>query len=84
MPTVLRIGGLRVLVRTNDHPPPHVHVEDGMKRNDAKFELNRLGGSVVLKENRGFSDHETRKIARELLPHLNMLLNAWENIHGSA
>lgn len=55
-----------------------------MKRNDAKFELNRLGGSVVLKENRGFSDHETRKIARELLPHLNMLLNAWENIHGSA
>jgi hypothetical protein len=26
MPTVLRIGGLRVLIYPNDHPPAHVHV----------------------------------------------------------
>jgi hypothetical protein len=26
MPTVLRIGGLRVVIYLNDHPPAHVHV----------------------------------------------------------
>ena len=26
MPTVLRIGGLRVVIYSNDHPPAHVHV----------------------------------------------------------
>jgi hypothetical protein len=26
MPTVLRIGALRVAIYPNDHPPPHVHV----------------------------------------------------------
>jgi hypothetical protein len=26
MPTVLRIGGLRVVIYPNDHPPAHVHV----------------------------------------------------------
>lgn len=26
MPTVLRVGGLRIVVYRNDHPPAHVHV----------------------------------------------------------
>jgi len=26
MPTVLRAGGLRVVIYPNDHPPAHVHV----------------------------------------------------------
>jgi hypothetical protein len=26
MPTVLRVGGLRVVIYPNDHPPAHVHV----------------------------------------------------------
>ena len=26
MPTVLRLGGLRVVIYPNDHSPPHVHV----------------------------------------------------------
>jgi hypothetical protein len=26
MPTILRIGGLRVTIFPNDHRPPHVHI----------------------------------------------------------
>ena len=26
MPTVLRLGGLRVVIYPNDHEPPHVHL----------------------------------------------------------
>src|SRR5271165_5298069 len=26
MPTILRLGGLRIVIYPNDHPPAHVHV----------------------------------------------------------
>jgi hypothetical protein len=43
MPTVLRIGGLRVAIYPNDHRPAHVHVVgDG----EAVFLLNRPDGPI--------------------------------------
>ena len=27
MPTVLRVGGYRFIIFTNDHNPPHIHVQ---------------------------------------------------------
>ncbi|MCF3947436.1 DUF4160 domain-containing protein [Acidiphilium iwatense] len=40
MPTVLRIGGLRVVVYPNDHRPPHVHVTRYGNRGGVYFELS--------------------------------------------
>ena len=82
MPTVLRLGGLRVVVYPNDHRPPHVHVI-GQSR-EAVFELDGANGTVALRENYGFSRRDLAAIQRGLLQNLALLLNEWERIHGPA
>ena len=80
MPTVLRIGGLRVVVYPNDHRPPHVHViGDGC---EAVCRLNCPAGPVELRENYGFSPPETGRIVTALGRQLEMLCGEWERIHG--
>jgi hypothetical protein len=80
MPTALRIGALRVVVYPNDQRPPHVHViGDG---HEAVFNLDRLTGSVLLRENYGFSARNLSRIQSELIENLAILLRAWEGIHG--
>jgi len=82
MPTILRIGGLRVVVYPNDHRPAHVHVTG----NDceAVFRLNCPAGPVELRENYGFARHEITSIASVLMSHLEQLCNGWERVHGLA
>jgi hypothetical protein len=82
MPTVLRIGGLRVVVYLNDHHPAHVHVIG--QRHEAVFELNGTNGTVAIRENYGFSRREIAAIDRALLRNLAALLTAWERVHGTA
>jgi hypothetical protein len=81
MPTVLKIGGLRVVVYLNDHRPAHVHVIG--RGHEAVFELNRPQGSVTLRENYGFTRREIAGIERALTENLAELLAAWERIHGT-
>ncbi len=82
MPTVLRIGGLRVVVYFNDHRPAHVHVIG--REHEAVFELNTPRGSVTLRENYGFTRREIASIRQALIRNLNALVAAWERIHGTA
>jgi len=82
MPTVLRFGGLRVVVYPNDHRPAHVHVVG--KEHEAVFELSGATGTVTLRENYGFSRRDLARIESELIRNLAMLLTAWEKIHGKA
>lgn len=82
MPTVLRIGGLRVVVYFNDHRPAHVHVIGNNR--EAVFELDRPLGGVTLRENYDFTGREIAAIKRALIRNLNELLAAWESIHGTA
>jgi hypothetical protein len=82
MPTVLRIGGLRVVVYFNDQRPAHVDVM-GNER-EVVSELNRPLGSVTLRENYGFTRGEIAAIKRALIRNLDALLAAWERIHGAA
>jgi hypothetical protein len=82
MPTVFRLGRLRVVVYPNDHRPAHVHVIG--RGHEVIFELNRRQRSVVLRENFGFSRMELVKIRAALLANLNWLLAAWERMHGTA
>jgi hypothetical protein len=82
MPTVLRFGGLRVVVYLNDHRPAHVHVIGN--NHEAVFELDRPLGSVTLRENYGFTKREIASIKKALIRNLDALLEAWERIHGTA
>jgi hypothetical protein len=80
MPTVLRFGGLRVVVYPNDHRPAHVHViGNGC---EAVFDLHPPAGAPMLRENYGFSNASVRRIAATLTANLALLLNEWRRIHG--
>jgi hypothetical protein len=56
VPSVLRFGGLRVVVYPNDHDPAHVHVMGGGC--EAVFNLNCPAGPVEVRENYTFSRRE--------------------------
>ena len=77
MPTVLRIGGLRVVIYPADHTPAHVHViGDGCEA------LFLIADAVVLRENYGFSVRVIARIRVELEANRGALLDAWRRIHG--
>jgi Domain of unknown function (DUF4160) len=82
VPTVLRLGGLRVAIVPNDHRPAHVHVIG--PDHEAVFNLNCPAGPVELRENYGFSGSEIGRIKHALNPNVEMLCRAWEEIHGIA
>jgi hypothetical protein len=82
MPTVLWLGNLRVMIRTNDHSPPHVHVVGNA--HEAKFALNCPRGPVTLVENYGFSLSEVTRIKQGTQKNVVVLCNAWEKIHGQS
>lgn len=88
MPTVLRLGGLRVAIYPNDHRPAHahahVHVHVIGQGHEAVFELNRPAGAVTLRENYGFSRNDLAAVARSLIQNLAELLRVWERWHGIA
>lgn len=80
MPTVDRIGGLRVVIYPNDHRPAHVHViGNGC---EAVFNLHCPDGPPELRENHGFSQAEVSRIQSALSKRIAHLCAAWSTIHG--
>jgi hypothetical protein len=80
VPTVLRFGGLRVIVYPNDHRPAHVHlIGHGC---EAVFNLNCPDGPPEVRENYRFSRREITYLQRVLEERLKELCEAWEKIHG--
>ena len=71
---------MRVVVYPNDHRPPHVHVIG--QGHEAVFTRNDSVGPVTLKENYGFSARDLTRTEYELEENLDVLLSAWEEIHG--
>lgn len=81
MPTVEKVGGLRVVIYPNDHRPAHVHViGNGC---EAVFNLHCPDGPPELRENYGFSQAEVGRIKTALAKRLAHLCAAWKDIHGS-
>ena len=80
MPTVFRLGGLRVVVYPNDHRPAHVHVIG--RGCEAVFRLNCPAGPVVLRENYRFPVGEIAAIVVGLAAALESLCSEWERVHG--
>jgi hypothetical protein len=81
MPTVARLGGLRVVVYPNDHRPAHVHVMGAGK--EAVFVLNCPQGPPTIRGYAGFSGTELRGILSELTSLLATLCKRWSNVHGA-
>lgn len=81
MPTILRIGSLRVVIYPNDHRPAHVHVvgPDG----EAVFFLNCPDGPPELRELYGFKLTDVGRIQDELVATLANLCNRWRTLHGN-
>ncbi len=81
MPTVLRVGGLRIVVYPNDHRPAHVHVIGS--DSEAVFQLRCPQGPIVLRENYGFGRLEIGRIQRALQRAHSRQCREWEKIHGA-
>ena len=77
MPTVLRLEPYSFIFFSSDRgEPPHIHVT--RERSVAKFWLEPV--SLVI--NRGFPEHEVRRIMRLVRQHHATLLEAWHDYFG--
>lgn len=81
MPTILRIGNLRIVIYPNDHRPAHVHVIG--PNGEAVFLLNCPDGPPELRECYGFKQSEAAKIQVDLAGKLATLCNEWSKFHGN-
>ena len=81
MPTVLRLGALRVTVYPADHRPAHVHII-GQGR-EAVFKLNCPDGPPELRESFGFSLPDLGRIVENLQLAIAELCRKWREIHGA-
>lgn len=71
----------RVVVYSNDHPPPHVHAvgPDG----DARFLLNCPDGPVTLWDHEGsWTLALVRELGEEIADRLGECCETWSAIHG--
>lgn len=80
MPVVLRIDGLRVVIRPNDHRPAHVHVRGAV--GEAVFNLTCPDVPPELRESFGFRLHAVARIEVILMELVPALCAEWRNIHG--
>ena len=80
MPTVLRIGGLRVVIYPGDHRPSHVHVLGA--GTEAIFILHCPDGPPALRGSHGFITTDLNRIVSALAAHLAALCGEWERIYG--
>jgi hypothetical protein len=80
MPTIKRIGSLRVVIYPNDHRPAHVHVIGGGC--EAVFHLHCPTGPIELRENFGFGLRELGSIRAALIADLAYLCDQWRVQHG--
>jgi hypothetical protein len=79
MVTVLRSGGLRVVIYLDDHEPAHVHVlGDG----EAKIDLGVGSDEPVLVWSVGFTNADVRRAHRLVREHRDALIAKWREYHG--
>ncbi|MCM2279482.1 MAG: DUF4160 domain-containing protein [Oligoflexia bacterium] len=75
MGTVIVYRNVRIVIRTNDHNPPHVHVIRGDA--EAKIEI----GSREIHYSKGFSKRDLERIVDFMASQEDLLLEAWNEIH---
>jgi len=80
MPTVLKVEGIRVMLLTRDHPPPHVHLfsPDGA----AKIRLNCPNGPLEEYDNSGLSLKQIRKVKAAIQPQIAAICAEWRKLYA--
>ncbi len=79
MVTVLRSGGLRVVIYLDDHEPAHVHVlGDG----EAKIDLGVDTGEPELVWSVGMTHADVRRAWRIVRDNRDLLIARWRELHG--
>lgn len=79
MPTVLREGNLRVVIYTDDHPPPHVHV---FGNGETKIALFGSEGEAMVVRIVGADRRESRRALDIVREKRDYLIERWNGIHG--
>ena len=71
----------RVVVNSNDHPPPHIHVFG--KGCETRFKLNCPGGPVELWDHEGdWTLAHLNELGQEIAANLDECCKVWSEIHG--
>jgi len=78
MPKVHEEKGCKVYIYTNDHPPPHVHVQVG----DGVV-IIFLDEEASIRKASNVTDAEVRKARQVVKTNRDKLLAAWLSIHAS-
>jgi len=75
MVTVFRQHGMRFVIYTADHEPPHVHVYgDG----EARIDIVTL--KVITQG--GLSDRDVRRAVEEIRAQQSLFIETWRRYHG--
>ena len=81
MATILRLGRLRVMIYSRDHPPAHVHVIGS--RGSAKIEVRGPSGHPGLVWNLGLSRRDLARALAAIEDHAELILSEWKKIHDN-
>jgi len=76
----MRENGWRFVIYSDDHPPPHVHVK--RRDGEVKVSIPRSGEHVQVLRVHDLATHEAMRAVRLVEEHRQLLLLAWETIHG--
>lgn len=80
MVTVLRSGAMRLVIWSNDYPPPHVHVFLGDA--EAKIALGEGAAHPRLVENWRMARRDVAIALKLVLDNRPRLLGQWSALHG--
>lgn len=80
MPTIINEDGFLVMIMTNDHRPPHVHVFKASGH--ARITIGNNENRPELLEVINMKNREIIKALRIVLAHQAKLSEAWSKIHG--
>lgn len=75
MPTVYREKGYRFVIYTNDHHPPHVHVQKA--GSEARVGID----PIEVLENWGYNQREIKTIVEIVAENQDTFIKAWNEYH---
>lgn len=81
VPTIHREGSSTVIIHTDDHPPPHVHVR--VAGGEVKVQLEGEGGDPEVVRIRNVNDRNAWRALAIVYQHQDEFLEQWRLIHGT-
>ena len=76
MPTIIKQDGFRIMIWSNDHLPPHVHVFKG----DAEVKIE-LVEPIIFNVEGKISNKDLAKALNLVIEHQVELLEKWKELH---